>query len=88
MCDKFQEYLYNIQCAFDFVLNSSLIQEDKELFEDTQKEAEDTENYVCDLHDERDYYHFQLTNIRNAVELHKDTELGKILLGILNDKRC
>ena len=87
MGKKFSEILYNVQSAYDFMLNSAIIQEDKELFKDCEKEMEETENYLCDLHDDRDFYYFQLNQIRNIVKLHEDDEICKTILSYLNEQR-
>jgi len=87
MCKKFSEYLYNVQSAYDYMLNSQSIQEDEELFKEVEKEAEDTENYLCDLHDDRDYYYYQLNEIKNLVKLHQDDKICKTILDLINAKR-
>lgn len=87
MCERFQEVLSNVQSAYGFMLNSSILRENKELMSDVEKELEDTENYLCDLHDDRDFYYFQLNQIRNIVKLHEDDEICKTILSYLNEQR-
>ena len=87
MDKKFSEFLYNLQSAYDFMLNSQTIQEDKELFADVEKEALETEDYFCDLHDDRDYYYYQLNEIKNLVKLHQEDKICKTILDLINAKR-
>ena len=87
MCERFQEVLSNVQSAYGFMLNSFILRENKELMSDVEKELEDTENYLCDLHDDRDFYYFQLNQIRNIVKLHEDDEICKTILSYLNEQR-